>query len=205
MSEHPKRIGVFGGTFDPIHLAHIEVARAARDAARLDKVLFVVSARPPHKKNETQADPEQRLAMVQAAVNGDESFEASRVEIDREGPSYTADTLETLHEIYPEAELFLILGEDSLMDIPKWRHPERILDRARLLVVPRPGFDEEYPPLLQGRFDMLPFEEHEISSTEIRRRLAAGDGSEDLLPAGVRRVIDDEGLYGAEVSDRARG
>lgn len=205
MSKHPKRIGVFGGTFDPIHLAHLEVARAARDAAHLDKVLFVVSARPPHKKNETQADPEQRLAMVQAALNGDESFEASRLEIDREGPSYTADTLDTLHDLHPDARLFLIIGEDSLMDLPKWRHPERILERAKLLVVPRPGFDHEYPKMLEGHFEMLPFEEHEISSTEIRRRLAAGDASDDLLPPGVRRVIDREGLYGAEVSDAARG
>lgn len=205
MTDQPRRIGVFGGTFDPIHLAHIEVARAARDAAHLDKVLFMVSARPPHKKNETAADPEQRLAMVIAALNGDDTFEASRIEVDREGPSYTADTIDTLRERYPDAELFLIVGEDSLMDLPKWRDPERILQRAHLLVVPRPGIDEERPEILEGHYDMLPFEEHEISSTEIRRRLAAGDASDDLLPSGVREVIDREGLYGTEISDAARG
>lgn len=204
MSDEPQRIGVFGGTFDPVHHAHLEVARAARDAARLDKVLFVVSARPPHKIDGTVADPEQRFAMVEAALNGDEAFEASRIELDREGPSYTADTLETLHDRYPNAELFLIIGEDSLVDLPKWREPERILSRAHLLVVPRPGIEAKLPDMLEGHYDVIPFREHEISSTDIRRRLSAGDGSDDLLPRGVRDVIDREGLYGAEVSDTPR-
>lgn len=205
MNQEPLRIGIFGGTFDPIHLAHLEVARAAREAVNLDKVLFVVSARPPHKKNETAADPEQRLAMVEAALNGDGVFESCRIEIDRAGPSYTADTLDQVQTLYPNGRLFLIVGEDSMMDIPKWREPERILARATLLVVPRPGFDHEYPELLRGHFKLLPFKEHEISSTEIRRRLASGQSTEDLLPSGVREVIDREGLYGTHVSDATRG
>lgn len=201
----PRRIGVYGGTFDPIHLAHIEVARAARDAANLDLVLIVVSARPPHKKDHTAATPEQRLEMVNAAVRDEPSIESCRIEIDRAGPSYTVDTLDALRARYPDAEWFLVVGEDSLIDLPKWRSPERILDRARLLVVPRPGIDSPPPAALEGRFDVLPFREHEISSTEIRRRLAAGESTDDLLPPRVRDVIDREGLYGTEVSDAARG
>lgn len=205
MNRDHQRIGVYGGTFDPVHLAHLEVARAARDAAHLDKVLFVVSARPPHKRDETTAEPEQRLTMVEAALEGEPDFAASRIELDREGPSYTVDTLRTLRDLYPDARLFLIVGEDSLLDLPKWRDPDSILAMADLLVVPRPGIDREPPGMLKGHFEMLPFEEHEISSTEIRRRLAAGESSDDLLPAGVRGVIDREGLYGTKVSDPTRG
>ncbi|MEA3366078.1 MAG: nicotinate (nicotinamide) nucleotide adenylyltransferase, partial [Candidatus Hydrogenedentes bacterium] len=135
-----NRIGVLGGTFDPIHKAHIRIAKAALNQARLDKVLFVVAAHPPHKsRRKLHATSEERFAMVQAALADEPAMEPSRIELDRDGPSYTAETLAILEEHYRGAKLFLILGLDSLVDMPHWHHPEMILAKADLLVAPRPG------------------------------------------------------------------
>ncbi len=193
----PPNIGVFGGTFDPVHAVHLRVARAARDAAGLDRVLFMVANVPPHKSGEVAACAEDRLEMVAAAVADEPGLEASRLEMDRSGPSYTADTLRGLHARHPEAALFLILGYDSALDLPKWREPGVILDLARLLVVCRPRCGRPLPPLLCGRATLLPFEEDPLSSTEIRERLAAGDDVSGLVPAGALRVIREKGLYHA--------
>lgn len=193
MSE-PRRIGVFGGTFDPIHNTHLAIARAARDQANLDLVLFVVSADPPHKRGAMLAPPEDRLALVRVALRNEASMEASRIELDRSGPSYTADTLEEVQAQYPKASLYLIIGMDSLIDLPKWRTPERILKLAHLLVVPRSG-RREVPASLAGRYLMLAFEETEDSSTEVRRRIAAGEPCDDLLPRAVIDLIQERGLY----------
>ncbi|MBX7257858.1 MAG: nicotinate-nucleotide adenylyltransferase [Candidatus Hydrogenedentes bacterium] len=195
MGKH-ERIGVFGGTFDPIHAKHLEIARAALQQAQLDRVLFVVAARPPHKRMAITADPEDRFAMVAAAVEGEPAFEASRVELDREGPSYTADTLAELHRLHPGAQFWMIIGLDSLVDLPKWRSPESILSQARPLVVPRPG-KFTVPKQLEGKFDWLDLPETDISSTEARRRIQAGEALDDLLPDSVRRVIEQRGIYRA--------
>ena len=192
-----QRIGIFGGTFDPIHRTHIDIARAAQREAHLDRVIFVVSARPPHKREAIQATPEQRLAMVEAALIHELRMEASSVELHRSGPSYTAETLEILAEKYPDADFFLILGMDALKDLPKWKAPERILARARLLAFPRVGESPEPPDLLKGRFQQLPFEASPLSSTEIRRRVAKGGSLQGLVPAETLRVIRQENIYGA--------
>jgi len=191
-----ERIGVFGGTFDPIHTKHLEIARAALEQARLDRVLFVVAARPPHKREAMPADPEDRFAMVEAAVADESAFEACRIELDREGTSYTVDTLEHLQVLYPDAQFWMIIGQDSLVDLPKWRAPERILALARPLVVPRPG-DWTVPKQLEGRFDWLDLPEADISSTEARRRIATGEPLDGLLPESVQRVIEQRGIYRA--------
>lgn len=201
----PRRIGVLGGTFDPIHNAHIEIARAALAVCKLDVVLFVVAARPPHKTGETYATPAQRLAMVRAAVADEPEMEASAIELDREGPSYTAETLNTLCKEYPESGLFLILGFDSLVDLPHWKDPETILERARLLVVARPGEKQDVSAHLNGKYQIIPFDETDLSSTDIRRRIAQGASVEDTLPRSVLDVIQQEGLYDVSVTDRARG
>ena len=201
----PRRIGVFGGTFDPIHNAHIEIARAALTAGDLDVVLFMVAARPPHKTGETYATPMQRLAMVRAAVANEPEMEASAIELDREGPSYTFETLGVLHAEYPEAELFLILGYDSLVDLSGWREPDKILERARLLVVARPGRKQDVPEELNGQYEIVPFDETDLSSTEIRSRIAQGVSADDAIPRPVLDVIHKEGLYDVGVTDRARG
>lgn len=200
----PQRIGVFGGTFDPIHNAHLDIARAAQAAAGLDLVLFVVSARPPHKTGETFAAPEQRLAMVEAALADCAGMEASSLEIEREGPSYTAETLMTLKAQYPGASLFLIMGFDSLVDLPRWKDPETILSTAELLVVARPGRENSVAAQLNGKYRVVPFEETDISSTDIRRRIAEGEPVDELMPNAVFDVIKREGLYNVEAARGAR-
>jgi nicotinate-nucleotide adenylyltransferase len=191
-----RRIGVFGGTFDPIHKAHLAMAHTAMDAGRLDTVVFMVASIPPHKQDSTHASPEDRLAMVEAAIADVEGFDVSDRELHREGPSYTADTLRDLQAEYPDAELFMIIGEDSLVDFPKWRQPEVILDYARLLVLPRPGCDTPIHASLAGHYDLLPFDESPISSTAIRHALEAGESLTAMLPAPVIQFIEDRGLYG---------
>ena len=191
-----QRIGIYGGTFDPVHNAHVAMARTALEQAQLDLVLFVVSARPPHKNEGPFASPEDRYAMVCAALADEPQMEASRIELDRPGPSYTADTLRTVQKQYPEASLYLILGMDSLIDLPRWRQPDVILHHARLLVVPRPGAWEP-PPSLEGHYDVLPFEKTPLSSTRIRARIAAGEPCEDCVPPAVMKMIREKGVYNA--------
>lgn len=209
-----QRIGVFGGSFDPIHNAHLAIARAALTEANLDRVLFVVAARPPHKKVAEafspahglpvpHATPEERYAMVAAALADQPRMIPSRLELEREGPSYTVDTLRCLQAQFPRAEWFLILGMDSLADLPNWKDPQGILDRAHLLVAPRPG-TWDIPRELEGRYDVLAFHETGISSTEVRRRIAAGDRLDACLPPAVERLIREKGIYAAS-PERAQG
>lgn len=192
-----ERIGIYGGTFDPVHRTHLAIARAARDFARLDRVLFVVAACPPHKQYDVFAGPEERFELVRAALADETGMEASRIELDRQGPSYTADTLALLQRENPGAEMFLIIGYDSLLDLPGWYNPQGVLSRARLLVAPRPGIIQPIPSQLNGCYDLLPFAETDVSSTEIRARLASGDAVGALLPGAVERLIREKGLYNA--------
>lgn len=194
-----RRIGVYGGTFDPIHQTHLDIAQAALIQAGLDRVLFVVSATPPHKRHLVHVSAEDRFALVQAALTrlGEPGFEASRIEIDRGGPSYTVDTLRALRAAHPDAELSLIIGADALVDLPRWHDPEGILTLAHLLVAPRPGFaPEALPELLHGRYTMLGFTETPVSSTEVRAALARGDNPESLVPPGAAALVCEKGLYG---------
>ncbi len=190
-----KRIGVLGGTFDPIHNTHLDMARAAMEGAHLDTVLFVLSARPPHKQDDTVASPEQRLKMLEAALEDEPNFEPCGIELRREGPSYMRETLCDLEQQYPGAELFLIVGLDSLLDFPNWRDPEDILARARLLVAPREGDGRVIPASLEGKYDFVPFEESDVSSTEIRGRVAQDEPIDGLVPAAVARLIREGGIY----------
>lgn len=190
-----ERIGVYGGTFDPIHNTHLEIARVARRHANLDRVLFIVAARPPHKRHDVFAEAEDRLALVEAALAGEPGMEASRIEMDRRGLSFTVDTLREIHRRIPGADLYLILGYDSLVELPGWYEPEAILQQARLLAVPRPGVLPAVPPMLDGHFEQLRFEENNLSSTEIRQRIAAGDDISALVPGAAARLIHEKGLY----------
>lgn len=192
----PRRIGVLGGTFDPIHNVHLQMARAALEQANLDRVLFVVSARPPHKRARGCESPEHRYAMVEAALADQPRMEPSRIEIDREGPSYTAVTLQQLRDEHPDAELFLILGIDSLADLMRWRDPETILRLARLLVVPRPGVFR-IPSELEGHYRLLDFPPAPVSSTDVRRRIADKEPLDSLLPPAVKQYILEKDLYDA--------
>jgi nicotinate-nucleotide adenylyltransferase len=188
------RLGILGGTFDPPHLGHLAVAQDAWSRIGLDRVLFVPAAQPPHKPKSVDAPPALRLAMVRAAILGDDRFEATDLELMRQGPSYTADTLRDLAGRLPDAELFLLLGADQFREFATWREPAVIAALATLVVVRRAGIDAE-----TGTLDATVLEldavRIDVSSTEIRRRVAAGEPIRYLVPEGVRRIIEREGLY----------
>jgi nicotinate-nucleotide adenylyltransferase len=198
------RLGVFGGTFDPVHLVHLVLAEQCREQGRLDEVHFVVAARPPHKP-QPAASFAQRVEMLTLAISGQPAFRVDEVERDRPGLSYTADTLEELHRRHPDAELVLIVGSDSLHDLPLWYQPARIVQLAELLVAARP--DAPIPPAeeLRKRLrldDAAPLRLHvaevplmAIASRDVRRRLREGRSVRYLIPRAVEAYIDDKGLY----------
>ena len=199
-------IGILGGTFDPIHVGHLAVAEEAREALGLERVLFVPAGLPPHKPDRTITAPEHRLAMVELAVAGNPAFEASRVELDRSGPSYTVDTLEALTEEIRadgrEPDIALILSVEAFRALRSWRRPERILELARLAVVPRDGYPDasraflaEHFPGREDRAIFLDGPRLHISSTELRERAARGRSLRYLVPDAVATYIGDHALY----------
>jgi nicotinate-nucleotide adenylyltransferase len=190
-----ERIGLFGGSFDPVHSAHCDIARAAIAQMKLDTLFFIVAPRPPHKQDGPVASPEERYQMVLAAIAGEPRMEASRVELDRPGKSYTVQTLRTFHKMHPESHLYLILGMDSLLDLHAWKEPREIMELAHILAVPRPNLNRKPDPSLAGRYTVLDFPEEAVSSTEIREMIAAGKPWEHLVPKAVRDVITEKGLY----------
>ncbi|MCA9861506.1 MAG: nicotinate-nucleotide adenylyltransferase [Thermomicrobiales bacterium] len=196
-----RRIGVFGGTFDPIHLGHLHIANGLREKLDLDQIIWVVAGQPPHKRGQIVSSDADRIAMVQLALGETTRDIVSRVEIDRPGPSYTVDTLERLTDDLGPARYFFLMGEDSLRDFPNWRDPERILALADLGVVGRPGIDTDLAhltdalPALAGRVHLAPLAELPYSSSEIRQRVANGESIDDLTVAPVVRYIEDHGLY----------
>lgn len=189
--------GVFGGSFNPPHVGHLAVAEACAEAAGLDHVLFVPAATPPHKRDDPSLAPAAaRLAMVEAAVAGNPRFEASDLEIARGDVSYTVDTLRQLENDH--APLALILGGDSLAGFPTWREPEAIAALARLIVFRRPGDGVDLgalPAWLAERVTVVEGPLLDLSSTELRARIAAGRTVRYLVPDAVRAVIDRLGLY----------
>jgi nicotinate-nucleotide adenylyltransferase len=194
--------GVFGGTFDPIHVAHLAVAEAARDTYGLRRVLFVPASAPPHKPGRPITPVEHRLAMVEAAIAGNAGFKISRIEIDRPGPSYTVDTLMTLRETDPGGHLALILSAESFAELPTWHRAEGILELADLIVAPREGYlavDADTVgrgvPLGESRIVHLDGPRIRLSASEIRERAAAGRSIRYLVPDAVAAYIGDHGLY----------
>lgn len=183
------RVGVFGGTFDPVHVGHLAIAQAALESATLERVLFVPARRSPLKERDPVASADDRYAMLVAATRGEPRFAVSRVELDREGPSYTVDTLEALKG---EGELFLILGSDALADLGRWRAPDRIRSLAALLVARRPGAPEPDASAGARAFDAPCLD---ISSRELRARAARGSSVRYLVPEEVWRHIERRGLY----------
>ena len=199
--EHRQRIGVLGGTFDPVHNGHLHIADALRTALDLDGALWVPAGRPPHKSDQIVSSDHDRLAMLDLALAGSATDEISTIDIDRSGPSYTADTLEILAEHFPNAQLFFLMGEDSLRDLPTWHHPERILRVAELAVAGRPGVETDLESLefqvpgVRKRVHVVPTEEIAISSSEIRRRVKENQSIRGLVPASVEAYIQEHGLY----------
>jgi len=190
------RIGVLGGTFDPPHIGHLIVAQDAWSALGLDRVLFVPAAVPPHKRGRVQTPAEVRLAMVEAACANDPRFEASDLEIRRGGTSYTVDTLRALKERDPQGALFFLLGADQFRDIHTWRSPEELARLAELVALSRPGYPN-VEPAIRLPYRRLDVTCVDISATEIRRRVAAGEPIRYLVPEAVEAIIRAHGLYRA--------
>jgi nicotinate-nucleotide adenylyltransferase len=204
----PGSIGIMGGTFDPIHLGHLAAAEEAREALGLERILFVPAGRPPHKPERPVTPAQHRLAMVERAIAGNAAFELSRVEVDREGPSYTADTVELLAAAErgdgDDPDLTLILSVESFHGLPTWHEPRRILQLCRLAVVPRGGFQTPERAWLAEQFRGVPVRvafldapRLRLSGSEIRQRVAAGRSIRYLVPDAVIDYIGDHGLYTA--------
>ncbi len=198
-----RRIGIFGGSFDPVHLGHLIVAEQCREQGRLDRVLFVPAGQPPHKLARPLAEGRHRLAMIRLAIAGHDAFDVSTVELDRSGPSYTVETLEVFRERMPEDQLVLIMGADMLADFPTWREPVRILELAEILACNRPGNVVELErgrPLsfvdrLRDRVRFIQIPDIGISATDIRGRVRAGRSIRYLVPRAVECYIEEQGLY----------
>lgn len=193
------RTGVFGGTFDPPHLGHLVVAQDLLDALRLDRLLMIPAARPPHKQDVEPAPAELRYRMVEAAVGGHPRIEASRLELDREGPSYTVDTLRALGAGGAGDELFLAIGVDQLRAFRAWRAPDEIARIARIVVMARDGVE----PGAVGPDPGVPYEtvrvtRVDVSSTEIRERIREGRSVRYRVPEAVREIIQSERLYASD-------
>lgn len=214
------RLGIMGGTFDPIHDGHLLAAEGARWRLEFDHVLFVPTGQP-WQKPVVRADPEDRYRMTELAIASNPAFSASRIELDQPGPTYTVDTLRRLRDDLPEgARLFLILGADVVLQLPSWKDPDEVLSLAELVAVSRPGYDlggleaalattlqesgartaggaGEGGPVPAPRLHTVPIPQLAISSTDMRRRVAAGLPIRYLTPDPVVAYIEEHGLYRA--------
>ena len=190
-----RRLGVFGGTFDPVHLGHLIVAEQARTHLRLDHVLFVPANVSPLKRSATAFSGGDRCKMVELALLDNPAFSVSRLDLDRPGPSYTVDTLAALREEHPQAQLFFVMGADSLASLRQWRRPNEIIGLSRIAVLRRPGTDVDLAALdralpgLAAAVDVVETLQLDISSTDIRRRLRRGQSIRYLVPNAVREYI----------------
>jgi len=196
------RLGVFGGTFDPIHHGHLVAADEVRARLNLDKVLFVPAGMPPHKLDQDISPTRHRLAMLQLAIASNPGFALSRVDLDRHGPCYTVDTLALLHDEFgPGTQLFFLMGMDSLADILTWRNPERLIRLAQIVVVGRPGFEADVTELdkvLPGAAERITIVDTplmEVSSSDIRQRVREGLPIRYQVPEAVEAYIRKYGLY----------
>ncbi len=191
------RVGVFGGSFDPVHFGHLFLAEYCREACGLDRVLFVPAGQPPHKAESTLTAGQHRLAMLELAVSDNPGFEVTDLELQREGPSYTVDTLAELSQAAPGDEFFLLMGADMLQDFPNWREPQRICELAKLAVVARDGLtpldwsvlDNVIPAELSDEFLSVQMPRLDISSTEIRARVLSGQSIRYRTPDAVIAYI----------------
>ncbi|MGH7458860.1 MAG: nicotinate-nucleotide adenylyltransferase [Longimicrobiaceae bacterium] len=188
------KVGVLGGTFDPPHAGHLIAAGDAFERLQLDRLLFVPALLPPHKQGAVAAPAPLRLELVRAAVAGDTRFEVDDLETRRPGPSYTVDTLAQLRGRWPRAELFLLVGADTLAGLPQWREPERVLELATLALLARQG--EGAPAGFPFPFERVPVTRVDVSSSELRRRVAAGLSIRYRVPEQVLTIIEREGVYG---------
>ncbi|MBQ6808153.1 MAG: nicotinate-nucleotide adenylyltransferase [Firmicutes bacterium] len=201
--QNVHRLGLMGGTFDPIHHAHLLLAETALQRFSLDKVVFIPSRRPPHKHSLAELDAEQRAIMTELAISGQPRFFLSRAELERSGYSYAYDTLLYLRQLLPaDAEIYFISGADSILDVQKWYKAAELPSLCRFIAAARPGYDlsalRQLPLEWQQVVDVMETPLMEISSSDIRQRVAAGESIKYLLPEKVEAYIHQHGLYGPE-------
>lgn len=199
-----RRIGVYGGTFDPIHIGHLVAAAEVQYVLGLDHILFLPAGEPPHKGTNGMTAAVHRQRMVELAIADNPLFALSTIDLDRPGPHYTADALHLLRQSEPDAALWFIMGEDTILDVPNWLHPERIVEHARLAVVTRPGWkvdvtdlamlDVAIPGIVRC-CDFIPIPMLDIASRQLRERLRSGAPSKYQLRTDVWEYIQKHGLY----------
>ncbi|HEU4754776.1 MAG TPA: nicotinate-nucleotide adenylyltransferase [Armatimonadota bacterium] len=199
-------IGLMGGTLDPVHYGHLLIAEQAREQYDLERVVWLPAGDPPHKEGEQRATQEHRYAMAVLATASNPHFYVSRLELEREGPSYTIYTLEHFQREYPGAELFFITGADTALDLLTWHRHAEVVRACRFLAAPRPGFDlsrlgEVLPPEYVSRILPLRAPVVDISSTEIRARVRQGESIRYLVPEAVEAYIHKHGLYTGQHSN----
>ncbi len=202
------RIGVFGGTFDPVHFGHLILAEQCREQARLDEVWFVPAPRPPHKSEQELTRFDQRVEMLALALAGNPAFRIDEIEKERTGPSFTVDTLAEFQRRHPGDEFFLLVGSDTLHDLPQWYDPIGVLRRAGLVVMLRPGHvlmpaEElrravQLPDDVPLRIEVAETPLIDISSRDLRRRASQSKTLRYFLPRGVEAYIHDKRLYAAK-------
>ena len=189
------KLGIFGGTFNPIHMGHLLIADAAAEALELDRVIFIPAATPPHKRPPVLAEARHRLRMVKLAIHGNPRFGCSDMEMRRGGPSYSVETLRQLLHAMPRAKFYFLIGTDSLNELHTWREASELARLCEFICVARPGERLARTRLRGVRVHRLPGHPADISSSDIRDRLARGASVRYLVPDAVQRYIQKTGLY----------
>lgn len=200
-----SRIGIFGGSFDPVHIGHLRMAEVAREAANLDRIIFVPAQVSPFKTDRKVTPGELRLEMLRLAIADNPAFAVSDAELQRPGPSFTVDTLRTLKAESPDADFFFLTGTDTIRDLPKWRDPEIALSLATFLVATRPGVAPSdvlaaLPDAWESRILFVEMPGLDISSSYLRAALAAGRSTRYLLTDAVRDFVAAHGFYGNQAT-----
>jgi len=191
------RVGLFGGTFNPLHNAHIQVARTALEQYELSKIVFVPNGIPPHKERVLGSDKEDRFEMVRLAVESISQFAASRIEVDRDGPSYTIDTIRALKDDYPQGICFIV-GADRLMKLDTWKEPHELLRSVPFIIAPRSGVSLDVfdvSPFREAVIVPLEMEDVDLSSSGLRARIERGESIHEWVPESVARYIEEHECY----------
>jgi nicotinate-nucleotide adenylyltransferase len=191
------RVGLFGGTFNPLHNAHLEVARTALNQYELSNIVFVPNGIPPHKEQVLGSDKEARFEMVRLAVEGIPEFDVSRIEVDREGPSYTIDTIRALKDDYPQGICFIV-GADRLLKLDTWKEPHELLRSVPFVIAPRSGVSLDVfdvSPFREAVIVPLEMEDVDLSSSELRERIQNGEAIREWVPRQVAEYIEEHRLY----------
>lgn len=201
--QQPIRLGIYGGSFDPVHLGHLLLAETCREVCALDRVLFLPCGKSPHKPHGAVATGQQRAEMLEFAVAGDPRFGVCRIELERSGPSFTVETLRHLRVEQPDSELFFLMGADSLADLPLWREPQAILELATIVAVNRghlpppdlAALDVRLGSIVGDRVRLVTMPAIDLSATEIRERAHAAGSLRFRVPRAVEEYIRQNGLY----------